>query len=793
LFNSQKDAYSFVEYPTLDANYEPDFTTLTETKPELYNVYIVSEADAQTITIPYTATDGTEFRYYKVVGGETTATEVTGTIASNTISIDLNSGDKICLLYVGENKINLDLSLRDNSFSGVDNCVNQYIPQEYSTTLPFTFPIEFTADGVDVYGCPIIDWSDVNSEPPCAIITFPEIESYDIFDRTNTLIWSSDNLAYDGFGEELYPRRWKVSTLLRGNEFLSSLTIGAWKVFVRESGGGLKQIVAYSLSTSREVQGGRCYKSTTGTETISYGIGLANAEITYLDETGTEQTITANSSGVITLTIGYHGIAWIKDGDNYTHLWLRDEGAGTTSYDCVGDANGTIANANLDTFHAKDIRFESYQDKYGYSIAALSNGTDDYVQPEVSQNANQRIECEFVALNTDVVAAQGSNGTWWGWKNTNFVYNQNSNAVNFGLVDNDKHKLIIDNKNNLLYFDDNTPLVIPSINNTQNIEIFRILAGFEQEMILFNWRYYLDDVLIRNLVPQENGTLLDTVNNASYSSQGAGDLETLLIPLRYSSDGTPTSLDIFGNTPTYLGEVIDFRTKILKAVKDTESDAIDYEFFIDKDSAMLGSGVVAEIGDLVDTVHSISSDVVLSQTDEVKQPYRYADGSLLFDGVDDFIYCNLSTEFMQKIKTADIIEISISMKYLSGNDGKHHSFVSIGNIAGGGNYGVSLMKQPEDNWFYFEVYGSIGERQYKRFASVDFYNAITNGSDVKILCNRNTLKAVVSIGETVYLNADLLDWGDLVPFQSKMIIGAVKDNSDFATNYILKNLKIKLS
>lgn len=145
-------------------------------------------------------------------------------------------------LRIGDERINLFL---DERFV-VSYITNAFVPTERSIEFPAVFPMIFEAGDKDVYGADIVDYTDSSTIPIGSRITFPEIEGFDVFDRTNSLIWNPNNLLYDGFGEEFYPRRWGVSTLLRGNEFLSSLTIGAWKVFVRESGGVLKQIIAYS-------------------------------------------------------------------------------------------------------------------------------------------------------------------------------------------------------------------------------------------------------------------------------------------------------------------------------------------------------------------------------------------------------------------------------------------------------------------------------------------------------------------------------------------------------------------
>ncbi len=50
------------------------------------------------------------------------------------------------------------------------------------------------------------------------------------------------------------------------------------------------------------------------------------------------------------------------------HYWHCDETGGTTCFDAVGTAHGTINTATPESFHTKDIRFKSYQNELGYSV-----------------------------------------------------------------------------------------------------------------------------------------------------------------------------------------------------------------------------------------------------------------------------------------------------------------------------------------------------------------------------------------------------------------------------------------
>jgi len=111
-----------------------------------------------------------------------------------------------------------------------------------------------------------------------------------------------------------------------------------------------------------------CYELDGIDDEIDFGVGLANETLTYT-YSGVEQTVTLNASGVLTGFSGKLGNLYLKDGGgNYLHMWHCDENGGTTTWDSVGTAHGTITNITPSTFFATgELGFRSYQNELGYS------------------------------------------------------------------------------------------------------------------------------------------------------------------------------------------------------------------------------------------------------------------------------------------------------------------------------------------------------------------------------------------------------------------------------------------
>jgi hypothetical protein len=128
---------------------------------------------------------------------------------------------------------------------------NGYIGVPYKIVDSATGEIEFNpTTGADYLGGSAI--------APYCKLRMPELSSLDIFNRiapfdiygNAIVIWNEDNTKWDGFavdGDEETYRDWGASTFMLGNEFLYSLNIEGWQVFVqlRSTDGALERIVAY--------------------------------------------------------------------------------------------------------------------------------------------------------------------------------------------------------------------------------------------------------------------------------------------------------------------------------------------------------------------------------------------------------------------------------------------------------------------------------------------------------------------------------------------------------------------
>jgi len=129
------------------------------------------------------------------------------------------------------------------------------------------------------------------------------------------------------------------------------------------------------------------------------------------------------------------------------------------------------------------------------------------------------------------------------------------------------------------------------------------------------------------------------------------------------------------------------RVKVLKATKDTETDAFDYEIYcnIDTSAILNDTGVSAEIDDNVSVVHSINEEYIMKESTNYPVLKSDSEGKyLLFASGDEMSFYeadgvtayNLSSESVEingkettlkntsKVTYADLVKVNYKLRTL---------------------------------------------------------------------------------------------------------------------------------
>lgn len=376
--------------------------------------------------------------------------------------------------------------------------------------------------------------------------------------------------------------------------------------FMKNTDNGYWESIDQKGNIDKIPEPGRCY-DLLGTETAS---GFDPSEtFTYFDGTS-EQTITSNSSGVISFPAGKFGFMYRKSGDDYVNIYPCDDDGSLMIYDCVSKKHA-LKSGFISANHVEDISFRSLQNEFGYNTYAVFNGLTNYGEYENSGLGSGTFYYKYIGtIPADGTTCFSDGNASTGGKRLNVgVYG--SSDFRFDIDDNSTNVTTIMipsgsyNVGDLVYVtierdsDFNVSYVCNNLTDgnaysgvvnitsdysstqTMTIGAYRSLGGSIGSYGSINFelleigsskdniihRYYKDDFTV------------DTIgsNNATSSNDGGFSY----VPLLYSSSFVPENKDSLGN------ETVDFfgRTKNnVKIVNNTVAKFDGIDDYIELDS-----------------------------------------------------------------------------------------------------------------------------------------------------------------------------------------------------------------
>ena len=320
----------------------------------------------------------------------------------------------------------------------------------------------------------------------------------------------------------------------------------------------------YELEDSKgvrdgEIQQGRCYLFDGVDDAVDLGVAMASQTLTYFNGVS-EQTVTTNSSGVITGITGKFGAAYQKDGsDNFLHFWHCDEQAGDKMYDCVkewlgeelivnGDFSGGFINGLANYWTTPfGLGTAVAEEDVGMLGVGISQRLDLYGQNKnisqlITLYAGRQYRFRMDLRTSCLMAVPG------------FYLRTTSGSYIATIVtiakDDEWHSY------DIIY--------------TPTTDLVNCRIGIDARSVTTG-SIWMSNVSVQELHEPSHGTIQNAdlndfhdmdnsfksyQNEVGYSEGTTSPYITdVKVPIALDEDGTPTSLDIFGNTPTYLGLV----------------------------------------------------------------------------------------------------------------------------------------------------------------------------------------------------------------------------------------------
>ena len=541
-------------------------------------------------------------------------------------------------------------------------------------------PQSHTDPTKDVLGAELVDFLGGNAIAPYCKVDFEQV-GIDIFDRTKTLYNEIDTTTYEGF-DPAHVYRWNATELMRGVEWIKSLQPD-WHIFMklRDEDKTLEQFTVYrsGYNNALSFDGIDDYVLFEGVDVIidaSIRVNIADSgwQILTLAEAISNNIFYQSGS---TAYLGRGETVYTECLIDYAILISANK---TYTYNLNGSGQMVIDSGDV---LASVSRISNGDFSDGSNSWALVNDIEGYSNTEVvdgvlmmtSGNNKYAITTPHVLQNLLF-----SNTSKW-----RFTFDVKGNIGEIITLEIQTDSIIVKN-----------------FTLTKNNEWETIV--YEEEFVYSgNHRFFFHPINGTNL-----GTIfyLDNINVDAIFSSCNGTIHGA--EWAFDEDATPTGETTYAKL-----------TKILKATKDKVTDVTDYALYINSNSAMLNqNGVPAEVGDTVSKIHSISNELIVSQTDETKQPMLQADGSLLFDGVDD----GLKVSALQSFN--DDITVLAWVKFDDINSTISDWFL--------GNYnddsGEWLMLWKDNTMFKFEVDDDVDKK------TTEFSSSGYSSNEYILLC-----------------------------------------------------------
>lgn len=236
----------------------------------------------------------------------------------------------------------------------------------------------------------------------------------------------------------------------------------------------------------------------------------------------------------------------------------------STLYDKSGNNNHGTLYGETSTYYGKDVNIRSYRNENGYNLNTVSDGVDDMINTGLFWTNDTQIEFGGRMLGNvgslDKLFGTTADGfRWIGVSSGNFYAGLGGgNVGNFFAYDEDYHVFKYDLVN-LKASIDTTELPITDNFSFGSNSIMRFFsqdnAVRHAPFALSYLKIWQGGNLVRNYAPQDNGTLLDIVNNVVYENDAPDDFGTVGIPRLETQVNIdkPVSqqVDVLGNNLQY--------------------------------------------------------------------------------------------------------------------------------------------------------------------------------------------------------------------------------------------------
>jgi hypothetical protein len=256
-------------------------------------------------------------------------------------------------------------------------------------------------------------------------------------------------------------------------------------------------------------------------------------------------------------------LAWCKitrGGVLQRHWVATQQSSAYTLYDVSGNKNNITMQGTLTNLIQYNNEY-NYFNLYGGNIPIVSDGVDDYINSDIIPSNDIDVEMRG-KFNVAGVRAHGSrendstNSRFYicGTNGTVFTFGWNALIATSVNQDNNIHTFRINRTGGYIDGVKRADITEDLASITRTIKLFAVdTAGGMAAFTSFAFEYckiWQGGVLVRNIIPQANGTLLDTVNNGVYANNGTGSLINTYIPKELTGAN-----DSLGTTATYQGRV----------------------------------------------------------------------------------------------------------------------------------------------------------------------------------------------------------------------------------------------